>query len=204
MVVGDFRATFPEPLAIQMIGIDCVAPEAGARVRLCTRTESNAWDNTRHHVTLGGRRNDETALKGQEILGEIWNLLLDEPEATADSSVSKPASDSTNVRHTSVIYSREAQPGKDLPDVRVYVPLWQYSSSNRTIAGNLEEVFRKQGWSWGTNGTYRKSFVDAFRYGGGGAVSDGTPIAFTHLSFNFSKKKGIYISSSLVPPCVRP
>ncbi|RYP64706.1 hypothetical protein DL771_008663 [Monosporascus sp. 5C6A] len=160
-VIGDFRATCPEPLAIQMIGIDCVAPEAGARVKLYTRTESNAWDNIRHHVTLGGRRNDETTLNGLEILGEIWNLLLDESEDTADSSVSKPVNDPTNVWHTSIIYSWEVQPGKDLPDVKVYVPLWQYSRSNRAIAGNLEEVFRKQGWSWGTDGTYRKSVVDA-------------------------------------------
>ncbi|RYP50347.1 hypothetical protein DL768_004112 [Monosporascus sp. mg162] len=101
----DFRATCPEPLAIQMIGIDCVAPEAGAGVKLYTRAESNAWDNIRHHVTLGGRRSDETTLRGLEILAGIWNLLLDEPGVTVDSSASKPVNDPTNVWHTSIIYS---------------------------------------------------------------------------------------------------
>ncbi|RYO93974.1 hypothetical protein DL764_007903 [Monosporascus ibericus] len=100
-VIGDFRVKRPEP------------------VKLHTRTESKAWDNIRHQVTLGGRRNDETTLKGLEILGEIWNLLLDEPETTLDSSVSKPVNDPTTVWRASIIHSWKVYPGKDLPDVKV-------------------------------------------------------------------------------------
>ncbi|KAK7754512.1 hypothetical protein SLS62_003532 [Diatrype stigma] len=188
--ISDFRAACEEPLAIQMIGIDCVAPEAGARVKLYTRTESNTMDNVRNHVTLGGRRNDETTLKGLEVLSEVWHLLLDEPQGLADPSVSKPVNDPTNIWHTSIIYSWEVQPRKALPDVKVYVPLWQYSRSNRAIAQNLEKVFEKQGWSWGIDGTYRRLLVDAF---GEESISGETPTVFTHVSFNFSKNDGTYI-----------
>lgn len=159
--ISDFRAESKEPLAIQMIGIDCVTPETGARVKLYTRTESNTMDNVRDHVTLGGRRSDETTLKGLEVLSEIWHLLLDEPQGLADPSISKPVNDPTNAWHTSIIYSWEVQPGKELPEVKVYVPLWQYSRSNKSIASNLEKVFKKQGWSWGTDGTYKRLLVDA-------------------------------------------
>ncbi|RYP62621.1 hypothetical protein DL769_007227 [Monosporascus sp. CRB-8-3] len=67
--IGDFLALCQGPFAIQIVGIDRAGPQAGARVKLYTRTGSNAWGNIRHRVTLGGRRSDDTTLKGLHILG---------------------------------------------------------------------------------------------------------------------------------------
>ncbi|RYO82240.1 hypothetical protein DL762_006721 [Monosporascus cannonballus] len=142
-VIGDFRATRQEPLAIQMIGIDCVAPRSRREGQglYTRRVQCLGQHSASRHA--GRAADDEMTWKGLEILGEIWNLLLDGPEATADSSVSKPVNDSTNIWHTNVIYSWEVQPGKDLPDVKVHVPLWQYSSSNRATL----EIWRKSSGS---------------------------------------------------------
>ncbi|KAI1258549.1 aromatic prenyltransferase [Xylariaceae sp. FL1019] len=198
--IGEWKSRCAEPLAIQMIGLDCLAPENGARIKLYTRTESNAFHNIRDHVTLGGQKTDETTLAGLKVLAEIWHLLLDEPSGIADPSVSKPVNDETNIWHKAIIYSWELAPGKKLPEVKVYVPLWQYSRSNRAIVNNLEEVFKRLDWSWGTEGTYKKTILDTF---GDDVMADGKPMVFTHLSFNFSNK-GKYISSYVLPPCFRP
>lgn len=152
--IEEYQAICQEPPLIQVIAIDCVDPGAGARVKIYVNPRSNAFDAVRDHVTFGGRRTDKTTLEGLAVLREIWHLLLDEPEDNADDSFSKPVIDPKR-GHQGMCCSWELRPGQDMPDVKVYVPLFQYFSSDRAITENLERVFKKRGWSWGVDGTYK-------------------------------------------------
>lgn len=156
----EYRATCEKPATITMLGVDCIELAASPRIKVYTRTESSAFESIRDQVTLGGRRNDETTIEGLRILGEIWGLLLNEPEGNIDDSFAKPERNPSSM-HSGLMISWELQVGKEAPDPKVYVPLWQFSDSNRQISTNLENVFKKWGWSWGTENKYSAAVDNA-------------------------------------------
>jgi len=160
--IGGYKGMIQEPPLIQVIGIDCVSRDAGARVKIYTTLPSNSFAAVREHVTFGGKKTDATTLKGLDVLREIWHLLINEPEGKRDDAFEKELRIPANVGgHPGLTCSWELKPGQDIPEVKVYVPLWQYCSSDRDIIGNLEKVFEKRGWSWGGGGEYRAMFEEA-------------------------------------------
>jgi DMATS type aromatic prenyltransferase len=156
-----FREAEPQR-NIDVVGIDCIQPEAGARVKLYTRLTPgvNNFSHIQHQLTLGGRLTDATTLEGVELLRGIWHLLLDEPEDWAARDVSKPENEPPSP-HSGIMISWEVQPGKDAPSPKLYVPLWKFSSSNRSIAERYERIFEKWGWDWGVNGGYTSAIRNA-------------------------------------------
>lgn len=159
-IFEEYRATRERPAKITMLGVDCIAPEAGARIKMYTRTETNSFESIQDQVTLGGRRNDETTLEGLRILREVWGLLLNEPDTTIDDSFAKAERNPPSM-HSGLMISWELQLGKDIPEPKVYVPLWQFSDSNRTISANIESIFKKWGWTWGTESKFSAAIEDA-------------------------------------------
>ncbi|EMR67034.1 putative aromatic prenyltransferase protein [Eutypa lata UCREL1] len=150
-----------EPPLILVAAIDCVAPDAGARVKLYTATPSNSFNTVREYVTFGGRLTDKTTFEGLKVLREIWHLLLNEQdESRVDDSFSKPVAD-PNSGHKGLCFSWEIRPGQDVPETKVYVPLFQYSTSTHVITRNLEQVFKKHGWSLGFDGKFEKLVEEA-------------------------------------------
>jgi DMATS type aromatic prenyltransferase len=151
----EFRAAEPQR-NIDVVGIDCIKPEDGARVKLYTRLfpNLNTFSLVEHHLTLGGRVNDQTTLEGIEILRGIWHLLLDEPEGFAESQTHKQEIDPDSP-HSGIMISWEVQPGKDSPSPKLYVPLWKFCTSNKSILARYVKVFDKFGWTWGKGGGYK-------------------------------------------------
>ena len=74
--------------------------------------------------------------------------------------------------------SWELKSGEDEPEVKLYVPLWQYAASDGEIVRNLGEMFRMRGWQWGGEGEYAKVIADALW------VSPLFPLLFSFFSFN--------------------
>ncbi|KAF1952763.1 aromatic prenyltransferase [Byssothecium circinans] len=178
----EFRAAEPQR-NIDVVGIDCIKPEDGARVKLYTRLfpNLNAFATVEHHLTLGGRVTDETTLKGVELLRGIWHLLLDEPEGFTQGTTHKQETDAGSP-HSGIMISWELQPFKESPSPKLYVPLWKFSNSNKSIAERYEKILDHFG------AAIKQAFGDD-------GVSDGTPIVHTYCSFNLSKKKGKYMTS---------
>ncbi|PGH04559.1 hypothetical protein GX51_03390 [Blastomyces parvus] len=197
----DFIETYQpicqQPPLIQVIGIDCTDPGICARVKVYTNPRDSSFDAVYEHVTFGGRRTDRATLEGLSLLREMWHLLINEPEGHADTSFSKPVLD-PNDGHRGVCCSWELRPGQEIPEVKVYVALFQYFSGDRAISESLEKVFEKRGWSWGVRGKYKSMVEQAC---GDDIVSDDvkTPTAHTYMSFNFSEKKGVYLTTYLAP-----
>lgn len=139
-------------LGSQFIGIDCTDPST-ARVKLYMATDTARFDYIRTAMTLSGRLNDEFTTRGMEILRGIWHLLLDEPEGISE-DWNKPRNKLPNAL-PGVFVSYEIRAGAELPDVKVYVPMWLYHRSDEAVAKNLDRIFtqlRDQDimgeWAW--------------------------------------------------------
>lgn len=136
--------------------------EAGlsdARVKLYVYTLNNSFNTVRDYVTLGGRLQDEITLKGLTILRDIWHLLLQEPEGV-DDDYNKPINDGT-ILCQRTYFSFELRPGRELPEVKTYLPTWNYVRSDVETVQNYEEVFRRCGYEYGKEGKYKELFENA-------------------------------------------
>lgn len=154
------KLLYQDPPLTVVIGIDCVSPEDGARIKIYIDPQSNTWGAVQQHVTLGGKLTDKTTLDGLAILRDMWNLLINEPEDKEIDShfakeVLKPKPSSSGA-----CFSWELKPGQTTPDVKIYVPLEQYFKTDKAIAEAIEKVFRKRGWAWGVEGAYKKIISD--------------------------------------------
>ncbi|KAF5027512.1 hypothetical protein F66182_383 [Fusarium sp. NRRL 66182] len=192
------KLLYQDPPLTVVIGIDCIAPEEGARVKIYIEPQSNTWEAVQQHVTLGGRLTDKTTLEGLAILRDTWNLLINEPEdKEVDDHFSKEILEK-KPDTSGACFSWELKPGHAIPDVKIYVPLHQYFTSDKAITEAMEKVFRKRGWEWGVEGTYGKIVSEAY---GKDVVDDtvATPTVHTFVSFNFSEKKGVYMTTYIAP-----
>ncbi|KAF4341522.1 aromatic prenyltransferase [Fusarium beomiforme] len=189
---------YQDPPLTVVIGIDCVSPEEGARVKIYIEPQSNTWEAVEQHVTLGGQVTDKTTLEGLAVLRDIWNILINEPE---DKKIDKKFSKEILLKKPGTsggCFSWELKPGQEIPEVKIYVPLNQYFENDKDAADAMEKVFRKRGWAWGREGTYKKIISDAY----GSDVLDETvetPTEHTFVSFNFSEKKGAYMTTYVAP-----
>ncbi|OAX84580.1 hypothetical protein ACJ72_01058 [Emergomyces africanus] len=195
--IEKYQPMCQRPPLIQVVGIDCTDPSIRARVKVYTNPRDNSFDAIYEHVTFGGRRTDEATLEGLSILREMWHLLINEPEEQINALFSKPVLDQKH-EHRGVCCSWELQPGQGIPEVKVYVALFQYFPGDESSQETLEKIFEKRGWSWGVQGTYKSMVEQAC---GDDIVSDDIkrPTAHTYLSFNFSEKKGVYLTTYLAP-----
>lgn len=156
---GDFY------LGSQFIGIDCADPST-ARVKLYMATDTARFDHIRTAMTLSGRLDDENTKKGMEILGDIWHLLLDEPDGIRP-DWNKPRNKVDNAL-PGVFVSYEIRAGVELPDVKVYVPMWLYHRSDEAVAENLDRTFARLRdrdvmgeWAW--DGDIGKDYSQFFK-----------------------------------------
>ncbi|KAL5593626.1 hypothetical protein FOBRF1_012728 [Fusarium oxysporum] len=189
---------YQDPPLTVVIGIDCISPEEGPRVKIYIEPQSNTWEAVVQHVTLGGQVTDKMTMDGLAILRDMWHILINEPEDKEfDEKFSKRIlEDKPDV--SGACFSWELKPGQDVPDVKIYVPLNQYFKNDKYATEAMEKVFRKRGWAWGIEGTYKKIVSDAY---GSDVVDDmvETPTEHTFVSFNFSQKKGAYMTTYVAP-----
>ncbi|KAF5125089.1 Indole diterpene prenyltransferase ltmF [Metarhizium anisopliae] len=192
-----FFAGLPEPSPIELVGIDCVddAHLSDARVKLYIHTRSNSFKTVRKYVTLGGKINDEETNQYLEKLQPIWHLLLQEPEGPVDEDFEKPINDSSMLCQK-LYFSFELQPGRDFPNVKTYLPTWNYVRTDEETIANYQEIFQICGHPWGEEGRYKKIFTDAF---GSPAHGRKRPV-HCDASYIFTEKKGVYQTLYYSPP----
>jgi len=151
-------AALPSPLLFT--GLDCTEPST-ARVKMYGRTQSTAFSNVRNIVTMGGVINNHETIEYLNRLGSIWHLLLNDPLCRSDETYNRPPLDPTFYRK-GLLVSFEVTARRPTPDVKVYVPFFQYHKNDTEAIRNLEQVFESFGWDWG-NGKYA-SLVQKIRY----------------------------------------
>nr|QPI71219.1 Aromatic prenyltransferases [Ovatospora brasiliensis]WNZ75140.1 MollF [Ovatospora sp.] len=195
-VLEDYLRGADEAAPIKVLGIDAVDPEVTkARLKVYMRRKSTAFNVVRDAVTLGGRVVDPETLKGLEVLKGIWHLLLDEPEGIADDNWNKPPNDPTN-EHWGLALGIELTPGRATPQVKVYVPAWQYARSDAAMVKNMEKVFQTRNWLWGKDGRYGKMLEGAF----GKHQVEMDRVLHSYISFAYTEKTGLYMTTYFAGP----
>ncbi|KAI9687448.1 MAG: hypothetical protein M1822_002057 [Bathelium mastoideum] len=155
------KLLYQDPPMTVVVGVECVSPEAGARIKIYIKPPSNSWAAVQQHVTLGGKLTDETTLEGLAILRDMWNLMINEPEdREIDEHFEKEVLETKPARN-GTCFSWELKPGKATPDVKIYVSMRQFFKNDKAIVEATEKVFRKRGWAWGVEGAYKKVISDA-------------------------------------------
>ncbi|OLN96966.1 7-dimethylallyltryptophan synthase 3 [Colletotrichum chlorophyti] len=180
--------TCPEKLVLDMIGMDCVDPSK-ARIKIYAHLPTrNSWDLIRHVSTFGGQATDVDRLKGLEILHSLWDILRNEQSNHGD-HYDKPMRHPTSFLG-SIMFSFEIVPDRQIPDVKIYVPMWQYAPSDGHVADNLMSAFRKLGWN-----DVAKNYLRNLRRTFPGADFE-SPLSVLHsnLSYSYSPATGAYMS----------
>lgn len=188
-VVGDFMAASPDAMEVLMTGVDAADP-AASRIKLYTYLrEANSWEAVRRAWTLGGVASDTDRTTGLELLRSVWPLLINEPADRTDlDTYNKPPKVALSFLGT-LLLTYEFRHDTDVPDVKLYLPLWQYAPTDRHIAANVIEVLRKLGWDQAADG-YMPHLQRTFP----GADLDGPAALHSYLSFSYSRKTGPYLS----------
>lgn len=156
------KLLYQDPPLTVVASIDCVSPEAGARVKIYIEPRSNTWAAVKQHMTLGGKLTDKTTLEGLAILRDMWNLMINEPEdKEIDEHFAKEVPETTPIS-SGLCFSWELKPGAATPDVKIYLSLPRFIQGDKAIAEAMEKVFRKRGWAWGVEGAYQKVVSDAW------------------------------------------
>lgn len=188
-VVADFLQASSDAMEVLMAGVDAADP-ATSRIKLYTYLrEVNSWESVQRAWTLGGAATDEDRMTGLALLRSIWPLLMDEKESDEDATRHKPPKFSLSFLGTLLLTYEFRHDTSRAPDVKLYLPLWQYAPTDRRIASNVNAILRTLGWAEAADG-YLAHLQRTFP----GADLDGPATLHSYLSYSYSRKTGPYVS----------
>ncbi|KAK3991030.1 tryptophan dimethylallyltransferase-domain-containing protein [Cladorrhinum sp. PSN332] len=192
-MLRQYTSSRADILTPNMIGIDCVAADK-ARLKIYALVQTNAFNFMKDAMTLGGRVSTGEAERGVECLKGIYHLMMGERTADRiDHGISKqPVHEAIWPRMS--IVSWEMKVGRDVPEVKLYLPLWHFANTEGEVVENVKEMFRRFGWNEQAR-IYGEALKEAFPH------VDFNKRAGTHgwMSFSYSDKKGPYATMYLVP-----
>jgi DMATS type aromatic prenyltransferase len=140
-----------------MIGVDCVEP-AKARLKIYGLSPSNALNLMEDVMTLGGKLTDRETMRGVAIFRALYPLLINEKGHVNPASSKEPRNQTT--AHKGTIHSFEMKPGRELPEPKVYLPIWQYAEKEQENVEAMQAIFRSLGWH-GTADRYASALREA-------------------------------------------
>ena len=156
-MLNRWSAASPHDPRLMLVGMDCGEPR-DSRLKIYLVTSKNSWATVQDVMTLGGRLDDEPTRKQLALLRKIWPYLINEPDNTriADENWCKPER-MPRVGFFGLMYSLEIKPGRPTPEVKLYVPLFQYAESWAIAENNMETVLKLLDIDWGHSGKYRQA-----------------------------------------------
>ena len=178
----------PGPMTCDYIAVDATDPEK-SRVKLYISSDQlNSFDFVRSVYTLGGVAMDETRLKGLEVLRSVWSLLLGADDGELPDASGRPPK--TLPFFLGCLYfGFEWRAGDRFPQVKVYIPLWQYHETDRKVAQTIAQVLAKLGQP-AMGETYSDRLAKCY----GKADWDGGITVHNQVSFAYSADTGAYLS----------
>ncbi|KAG2421939.1 hypothetical protein HFD88_005915 [Aspergillus terreus] len=191
-MVEAWVAASPHDPRLMLVGMDCGEPR-DSRLKIYLVTTKNSWATVQDVMTLGGRLDDEPTRKQLALLREIWPYLINEPDNTriADENWCKPER-MPRVGFFGLMYSLEIKPGRPTPEVKLYVPLFQYAESWAIAENNMETVLKLLDIDWGHNGKYRQAMEMTF--------GKGNSYGQIFVAYSYSERTGGYINSYVSMP----
>ncbi|RDI85501.1 hypothetical protein Vi05172_g4323 [Venturia inaequalis] len=144
---------------VEMIGFDLVSKERKPRVKIYARSWRNTFEAAEDVYMLGGLLPEN----GEQLdsLGEFWKLLFnDEHESAEWKSMPLTPLDAKDER-SAFVYFFEITPGELVPEMKVYFPMWCFSTSDEDLRRRLDLFFKLKGWE-GLVGEYEKDVATIF------------------------------------------
>ncbi|KAL0929901.1 aromatic prenyltransferase [Colletotrichum truncatum] len=126
---------------IYFLAIDCLEPQMKPRFKVYAHTHANSLASARHVFTLGGRLDASSA----NFLPQVWPLLMDMedvPQSKID-TMEKPLNQPDS-KYCGLCFAFELVPGKVVPQVKMYVPMWQYARDEGGIVERYERILQTQ------------------------------------------------------------
>ena len=143
-LLEDFHVSRADIMTPLLVAVDCIEP-VKSRLKIYAMAQSNAFNVMRDSMTLGGQKTDPETLRGVDCLESIYHLLMGEKRPLSPSTTKKGWS--TSKTHQATILSWEMKPGRLMPEVKIYLPMWQFAQSEAAIVDNMGEIFRGFGWN---------------------------------------------------------
>ncbi|OHE91112.1 aromatic prenyltransferase [Colletotrichum orchidophilum] len=143
---------------IYFLAIDCLAPYMEPRFKVYVHTHANSLASARHVFTMGGRLPPSSA----DFLPQVWPLLMDMEDVPQDDMdlLEKPLNEPDS-KYCGLCFAFELSPGKSVPQVKIYVPIWQYSRDEAGLVERYERLLRTQGMIIGDS-DFGAAVQDAF------------------------------------------
>lgn len=131
-----------DKMNIYFLAVDCLALSMKPRFKVYVHTHANSLASARDVFTLGGRLPASSA----DFLIQVWPLLMDmEDVAPAEmDGLEKPLNDPDS-KYCGLCFAFEMVPGKAVPQVKMYVPIWQYSRDEAGVVERYKRILQTQG-----------------------------------------------------------
>jgi len=111
-------------------------------------------------MTLGGRLDGPVSRKRMELLESIWPLLVNDPVVLTTGDETRTTTErAPGNGFSGLMCVAEVSVGQEIPDTKLYVPLFQYNDSAIEAERNFELVLQKLGMEWGLNGKYSSTMA---------------------------------------------
>ncbi|KAK4227426.1 tryptophan dimethylallyltransferase-domain-containing protein [Podospora fimiseda] len=181
-------------LRLNMIGIDCISFDKAPRLKVYALAQTNAFKFMRDVMTLGGRIEEKGEVgRGIECLRGVYDLIMGGEKIDEGKSKQLVHHHEVGVLKMSIV-SWEMKVGREVPEVKIYVPLWHFAETEGEVVENVREIFKRVGWGEQAE-MYGEALREVFPY------VDFNKRAGIHgwMSFSYDDKKGPYATVYYVP-----
>lgn len=138
---------------VEMIGFDLLKKDTRPRMKIYARSWRNTFEAVEDVYTLGGLLPEN----GEQLdaLEEFWKLLFNDEHESADWKAMPLDPIDAKDEKSAFVYSFEITPGELVPEMKVYFPMWCFSTSDEDLRRRLDLFFKVKGWD-GLVGEYEK------------------------------------------------
>ncbi|KUJ08976.1 aromatic prenyltransferase [Mollisia scopiformis] len=162
-----------DEMSLEMVSFDCIHTSENPRIKLYLKTHNTSFSNIKHIYTFGGERCSPETGKALELFKQFWECLTG-LEGEWKSSSEQTAS--------FLYFGLEIAHGREIPDVKIYIPAWACGVSDQGVREGLKNFFLARGWGLGE--VYEKM---------------GKGLTHTYLSLAYDEEKGVNVTMSYSP-----
>ncbi|WQF87968.1 Putative aromatic prenyltransferase [Colletotrichum destructivum] len=131
-----------EKMNIDFLAIDCLAPSKEPRFKVYVSSHFKSLAGVREAFTLGGLLPRSSA----DFLSQVWPQLMDMEDVSpaAMEDMEKPLSNPDS-HYKGVGFAFSVVPGQAVPQIKMYVPMWQFAHDEAKIVECYQRVLQTQG-----------------------------------------------------------
>ncbi|KAK1994701.1 aromatic prenyltransferase [Colletotrichum falcatum] len=130
-----------EKINIDFLAIDCLAPRKEPRFKVYVSTYFKSLAAVREVFTLGGLLPRSSA----DFLPQVWSQLMDMEDVpqTEMENLERPLND-LNSHYKGVGFAFSVVPGQAVPQIKMYVPMWQFARDESRIVESYRRILQTQ------------------------------------------------------------